>query len=82
MREIYSYTFPYSSDESDDEMDDETEAGANNEDLMNACGIAFSLQGIPPALRRRNILRERPRPLSNPTIEVNAFQVFHTSEMT
>jgi hypothetical protein len=51
-------------------------------ELENASGIIYSLNTIPAALRRRNILTQRPHTFANPTIEVNSFKLFHTQEMT
>jgi hypothetical protein len=66
--------------EESEESSDEAEETVG--ELENASGIIYSLNTIPAALRRRNILTQRPRTLANPTIEVNSFKLFHTQEMT
>ena len=61
-----------------DNSDDRVE---NLDELRNQSGILYSHSEIQPTLRRRNILRQRPRTLTNPTMEVTAFKLFHSSDI-
>ena len=69
----------FSDSEESDESPDEREA---DDDSTSSSGIRYSKNPIPPALRRRNILRERPRARSNPSDERAAFSLFHLDEIT
>lgn len=69
----------FSDSEESEESQDEEEA---NDDLTCPSGIRYSKNPIPPALRRRNILRETPRSRCNPLEEREAFALFHVEEIT
>ena len=51
--------------ENEDLIDDAEQVN----ELSNPSGIIYSLTEIAPALRRRNILRQLPRTLANPSSE-------------
>ena len=64
-----------------EDEDEEEEEPAADDILRSASGVRYSREPIPPALRRRNILRRRPRTLSNPTSPLQAFKLFHSDEI-
>lgn len=66
-------------DSDEDNVNDNPHQFAN--DLLSPSGIRYSIDEIQPALRRRNVLRQRPRALSNPQTELQAFSLFHTNDI-
>lgn len=71
-----------SSSESSEDSDEEQAAARPAVDVLaNPAGIILSRRELPPALRRRNILNQRPRALINIGNELAAFLLFHTMNM-
>lgn len=70
-----------SADESDSEEEEDTNSSDTVNSLQNANNVCFSYTPLPPALRRRNILRQAPGPKVEPADEVSSFSLFHTDEM-
>ena len=64
-----------------EDEDEEVEEPAAGDILRSASGVRYSREPILPALCRRNVLRGRPRALSNPTLPLQAFKLFHSDEI-